>query len=273
MATLIEIQAKIQKLQAQASEIAKKQSSKVLAEIRSLMDKHGVTIAHIESYLGKSGRGQKAPSSKLSANPAGAEKYRDPKTGATWTGHGRAPAWIANAKNRNRFLIDADTTAPPVAALKQPKAGNYARGPQAPKYRDPESGATWSGRGKAPAWLATAKDRTTYLIDKVTDEPEMSDAAPGQKTAAKKGTAKKAVAKKAVAKKAVTRKVASKKVVTKKPAAKKAASGAATVKKAAVKKSTAAGKKVLARKVPTTAEVSSSATDQGSAEANTTTTA
>lgn len=33
-----------------------------------------------------------------------APKYQDPKTGATWTGRGRAPAWI-DGKNRDRFLI------------------------------------------------------------------------------------------------------------------------------------------------------------------------
>ncbi len=30
-------------------------------------------------------------------------KYQDPKTGATWTGRGRAPAWLG--KNRDKFLI------------------------------------------------------------------------------------------------------------------------------------------------------------------------
>ncbi|WP_321868816.1 H-NS histone family protein [Paraburkholderia tropica] len=39
-----------------------------------------------------------------------------------------------------------------------------ARGPVAAKYRDPESGATWSGRGKPPSWIA-GKDRTQFLID------------------------------------------------------------------------------------------------------------
>ncbi|WP_322005187.1 H-NS histone family protein [Paraburkholderia tropica] len=37
------------------------------------------------------------------------------------------------------------------------------RGPVAAKYRDPGSGATWSGRGKSPAWIA-GKDRTKFLI-------------------------------------------------------------------------------------------------------------
>ncbi|WP_408468024.1 H-NS family nucleoid-associated regulatory protein [Paraburkholderia sp. RL17-380-BIE-A] len=32
------------------------------------------------------------------------------------------------------------------------------KGPQPAKYRDPKSGATWSGRGPAPVWLSGAKD-------------------------------------------------------------------------------------------------------------------
>jgi DNA-binding protein H-NS len=36
-------------------------------------------------------------------------------------------------------------------------------GPVAAKYRDPVSGATWSGRGKAPRWLAD-QDRDKFVI-------------------------------------------------------------------------------------------------------------
>ncbi|WP_176307835.1 H-NS family nucleoid-associated regulatory protein [Burkholderia ambifaria] len=32
-----------------------------------------------------------------------------------------------------------------------------------PKYRDPASGKTWSGKGREPAWL-TGKDRAAFLI-------------------------------------------------------------------------------------------------------------
>jgi DNA-binding protein H-NS len=35
----------------------------------------------------------------------------------------------------------------------------------APKYRDPESGSTWSGRGKPPKWIA-GQDRDGFLIGK-----------------------------------------------------------------------------------------------------------
>ena len=33
----------------------------------------------------------------------------------------------------------------------------------APKYRDPATGQTWTGRGKAPKWI-DGQDRTKYLI-------------------------------------------------------------------------------------------------------------
>ncbi len=33
----------------------------------------------------------------------------------------------------------------------------------APKYRDPETGATWSGRGREPLWLR-GKDRAKFGI-------------------------------------------------------------------------------------------------------------
>ncbi|MFP3560644.1 H-NS family nucleoid-associated regulatory protein, partial [Paraburkholderia sp. SIMBA_049] len=32
-------------------------------------------------------------------------KYRDPVSGLTWSGQGRAPAWIANVKKREKLLI------------------------------------------------------------------------------------------------------------------------------------------------------------------------
>lgn len=38
----------------------------------------------------------------------------------------------------------------------------------APKYQDPESGKTWTGRGKSPAWLsaqlAAGRDKQEFLI-------------------------------------------------------------------------------------------------------------
>ncbi|MFM0543719.1 H-NS family nucleoid-associated regulatory protein [Paraburkholderia strydomiana] len=166
MATTLEaVQAKIKKLQAQADALIAKQSLGVVEKIRELMAKHGLTTADIDAHTGGKQRGKKVGAKTVVKASAAAVKYRDPKTGATWSGHGRAPGWIASAKNRDKFLVDGSTaSAKPVSASKAKTAGNYVRGPQPAMYRDPKSGTTWSGRGRAPTWIAGAKDRAEFLI-------------------------------------------------------------------------------------------------------------
>ena len=49
-----------------------------------------------------------------------------------------------------------------------PSGRRTARAPRAgskvpPKYRDPATGQTWTGRGKEPKWIE-GKDRTPFLI-------------------------------------------------------------------------------------------------------------
>lgn len=118
------------------------------------------------SAYGGTKRGSKMAMKSASVKGAPKARYKDPKSGATWSGHGRAPGWIANAKNRDRFLIDGDAAGVSTAAKTSPRSvGNYVRGPQPALYRDPKSGAEWSGRGRAPAWLASAKNRDRFLID------------------------------------------------------------------------------------------------------------
>ena len=52
--------------------------------------------------LGQYSAKKRAP--KTSAGGKVAAKYRDPATGATWTGRGVAPKWIAG-KDRVQFAI------------------------------------------------------------------------------------------------------------------------------------------------------------------------
>jgi DNA-binding protein H-NS len=167
MATTLEaIQTKMDKLKAQADALIAKQSSGVIEKIRELMAKHGIATADIDAHAGGKQRAAKAGAQAVSKGSAAAVKYRDPKSGATWSGHGRAPGWLAAAKNRDKFLVDGSTAAAAkvAPASKAKAAGNYVRGPQPAMYQDPTSGATWSGRGRAPAWLANVKDRSKFLI-------------------------------------------------------------------------------------------------------------
>jgi DNA-binding protein H-NS len=165
MATLESLQAKIQKLQKQADALIAKQASGVIEKIRKLMAEHGLTTADISTHVGGKRSSTKFAGKAVSKGNVAVAKYHDPKTGATWTGHGRAPNWIATAKNRDKFLVSASVaTVKPAPVSKAKAAGNYVRGPQPTKYLDPKTGASWSGRGRAPAWLAGAKDRTKFLI-------------------------------------------------------------------------------------------------------------
>ncbi|AXF19427.1 histidine biosynthesis protein [Burkholderia pyrrocinia] len=175
----------------------------VIAQVRELVAEYGIT----EDQIYGRKRAKNAAKPAVVAEP----KYQNPKTGETWSGRGRTPAWIANAKDRAKFLVDgasSSAAATAKAPAKVAKAGNQVKAPQPALYRDPKSGATWSGRGRAPAWLASVKDRSKFLI---ADENEMATAPKAKpvKPAAKKTAAKKVAAtKKTVAKKAVARKIA-----------------------------------------------------------------
>jgi hypothetical protein len=88
------------------------------------MEKHGLTAADIDGHAGGK-RGAKKARAKavVKASPA-AVKYRDPKSGATWSGHGRTPKWIASAKNRDKFLVDGTLPVSEPAASKVKAAAN-----------------------------------------------------------------------------------------------------------------------------------------------------
>jgi DNA-binding protein H-NS len=189
MPTLEQIQAKMKKLRVQADALIAKKALVAVDQIRKIMLAHGLTTEDIEAKA-KAKREAKAANgsaSKVNAKATGGlkggtpPKYQHPKTGATWTGHGRAPAWIANVKDRSKFLIGtgtnaghaatagtvskAKTTVKKAAAVAGAVAHKGQRkGPQPAKYLNPKTGATWSGRGPAPAWLAAAKDRSKFLV-------------------------------------------------------------------------------------------------------------
>lgn len=263
MPTLEQIQAKLKKLQAQADILIARKAQVAVDQIRDMMLKHGLTTADIEAKAkarraAKSSNGY-AGNGKGKAAGAGKSlpKYRDHKTGATWTGHGRAPGWIAGVKDRTQFLVEgaSESKSEAKAATTQTKGSKgQPKGAQPPKYLNPKTGATWSGRGPAPAWLATVKDRTRFLIDSAAAASETGHKTT-TKVARKASKVKSAATSGAVSKKATASTlVANKAVASKTTAAKKAT---AATRKVAAKKGTAkpATKKTIAAKAAGNAPV------------------
>ncbi|MBB3259943.1 DNA-binding protein H-NS [Paraburkholderia bannensis] len=163
MVTLDAINLKIAKLQKQAETLANKQTSVGLTKIRDLMHKHGLSVADIESFVGKK-RGRKpgvaaangAAKAPRAAVHHVAPKYADPKTGATWTGRGRAPLWIRDVKDRSKFLIEGA----PTAAAPKAKTTGAKRGPKPGFKRAAAKAAaatkTGAKRGRKAAATASA---------------------------------------------------------------------------------------------------------------------
>lgn len=93
MSTYSEYMQQIADLQKKAEEARGAEIAQAKAEIAELMQKAGLTLADLEDSK---------PSRKVSAPVAA--KYRDPVSGQTWSGRGRAPKWL-NGRNKEDFSI------------------------------------------------------------------------------------------------------------------------------------------------------------------------
>lgn len=97
MATYKELLQQQQALLVQIEEARKREIADALAQVHGLISEYGLT----QQDVFPSGR-RKSGSSRSTGKVA--PKYRDPATGQTWTGRGKAPKWI-EGKDRNQFLI------------------------------------------------------------------------------------------------------------------------------------------------------------------------
>ena len=221
MVSLASLEKKISKLTHQADIERRKQAGKAVTQIHGIMAQYGLTVADLGKVPGRRGRPPKAATlaatGKHKGFPTGkmAPKYRDPKTGATWSGHARPPAWIKDVKDRTKFLINpaeaiADNAKP--AAKKAAKPGTKAAVKKT-------AAKTVAAAKKSPASKKVAKSLSSTKLD-ASSKKATSSVKPAAKKAATK-VAKKAATKTAATKTAA-KKVAAKKVVAKKVVAEKA---------------------------------------------------
>lgn len=81
-------------LEARIAQVLKVEKADVIAKVRALVADYSLT----EDDVFSSGK-------RKSHAGAGVAKYRDPSTGATWTGRGKPPNWIKDAVDRTAFEI------------------------------------------------------------------------------------------------------------------------------------------------------------------------
>jgi DNA-binding protein H-NS len=100
MATYKQLTAQLEKLHKEVAVAREKEIEQAIADIREKVAEYGITAEEL-GFTSKRPAARKAGAATVSV-----PKYRNPKTGETWSGRGRAPGWLAG-KNRERFLIDA----------------------------------------------------------------------------------------------------------------------------------------------------------------------
>jgi len=84
-------------LEQQISEARRRELSDAVAQVRGLVAEYGLTAQDVFPS------GRAATRSSTSGTKV-APKYRNPATGQTWTGRGKAPKWIQN-ESREKFAI------------------------------------------------------------------------------------------------------------------------------------------------------------------------
>lgn len=192
MSKLTALRKQIAALEAEFSRTAKAEMEAAVGKVRALMSSLGVTVDYLVSTSSSEGsrkaRAKTAPSRKPVAKraAAGVARYRDPATGATWTGFGRAPGWIAKAKSREPFLIGgAPASAEAAVAVEAVSARKKGASRKAAARKSPKTAGKKVGPSKAASRKTVAKKE--YAV-----KAPSAKKPPAKKTSAKKTSAKRA---------------------------------------------------------------------------------
>ncbi|WP_080436568.1 H-NS histone family protein [Burkholderia ubonensis] len=97
MSTYLDLKAKIRTLQVQAELARKNEVQRVIEEIRKVIAELDLKPEDLFADIQRKSRRVRRRAPALA-------KYRDPASGAVWSGRGRAPRWIAG-QDRESFLI------------------------------------------------------------------------------------------------------------------------------------------------------------------------
>ena len=96
MTTLAELIKQKEALDSQIANTRQAELSDAISKVKALVAEHGLTQKDVFG----SSKGAKKSSSRSKV----AAKYRDPSSGQTWSGRGKAPKWI-DGQDRSKFSV------------------------------------------------------------------------------------------------------------------------------------------------------------------------
>ncbi|WP_080404583.1 H-NS histone family protein [Burkholderia ubonensis] len=101
MTTYLDLKAKIRTLQVQAELARKNEVQRVIGEIQKVIAEFDLKPEDLFADIQRKTR-------RVRRRAPALVKYRDPASGAVWSGRGREPRWIAG-QDRENFLIRTPT--------------------------------------------------------------------------------------------------------------------------------------------------------------------
>jgi len=112
MASYKELLAQREKLDSQIQNLMQREKAEGIAKAKKIIEEFGLTASDLFGRKGasKGKRGRPAKKAAGAKKRVGkkrgkvAPKYKNPATGETWTGRGKAPKWIAG-KDRSKYAI------------------------------------------------------------------------------------------------------------------------------------------------------------------------
>ena len=93
-----ELQAKAAEILAQAEIVKQDEKRQAIDACKAMIASYGVTAKDLGLDKSPKGKAGPKPGAKIAA------KYRDPASGATWSGRGKTPKWI-NGADRSVYAI------------------------------------------------------------------------------------------------------------------------------------------------------------------------
>ena len=190
MTSYAQIKARIAKLEKEAEQVLRKEAVKAIDTIKKIMEKYQLTLADLGDSLsgngvgnGRRGRKPKANAAKKpkAAGQKAAAKYLNPKTGETWSGRGRSPAWIRDALasgKQDKFLIDGASQPKAAKAKAASKTTRSKRASKAAGNGNATAKATKSARAARstlPAVKGGRKRRSTSSGKASAPTPKVSE--------------------------------------------------------------------------------------------------
>ena len=130
MASYARLKKQLETLQAQVESARQAELLPIIKRMQREMATHGISVADFGAVPDTAKRVAKKVAGKRSVRGAGAPKFRDPKSGLTWSGFGRAPGWIASVRDRTKFLIDGSERAkgtPPASPKATSKSSSASK--------------------------------------------------------------------------------------------------------------------------------------------------